>query len=448
MKKIVVIGGGLTGLVSAYFASRAGFEVVVLESSDKMGGLLATFKIGDTRLEKFYHHFFTHDTELIWLLAELGISDRLVFHNSTMGIFSRGKIYNLNGSLDLLGMDCLSIEDKIRFGLTSVYLYKFADWRKNENVPIYDWFLKFAGKNTTKVIWEPLLKAKFGPYYTTVPVSWMIGRLSQRVSSRKGAKEKLGYLQGSTDTLLKALTTKVTNRGVKLVTNAEVKKLNVQDNKLVSVETPAGSFSADSFMSTVPTTTLSNLVKTADQKYAELLSRINYFGAMCLIYELSESLDTVYWLNIAEEGFSFGGVIEHTNLVSADNYAESRIVYLSRYFSRQEKIAQMDEEQVKTLMFTDLKRVYPKLTESMIKNTYLFKTDAAATVCDLNFSHKVPACKTPIENLFAVNMAHIYPDERSCNNSIRTAAKACQVAGIDTSYVPNGRSLSGLIGMQ
>lgn len=447
MKSLLVLGGGLTGLSCAYFASRAGYEVTVIESTDRVGGLLDTFEIGGNRLEKYYHHFFTHDTELLWLLKELGLSDKLVFRDSTMGIYSRGRMYNFNSPADLLKMGCLTFEDKIRFGLSSLYLSKFANWKKNETVPVYRWFLNYAGKNVTEIIWEPLLKSKFGSYYDQIPLSWMIGRLSQRVDSRKGTKEQLGYLQGSTDVLLKALTDNLENQNVKLSTGTKVTGFIADGKKVTGVETQNGDFSADKIISTLPTNILSQLVQELDPEHAKKLSEIEYFGAVCLIYELSRPLSKIYWLNIAEKNFGFGGVIEHTNLIPPEKYSGSHIVYLSRYFSNQEEIGRLDGSQVEKIMATDLSKIYPEFNRSMIKNTYFYKTNTAATVCDLNFSNKVPRCKTPIENLFNVSMAHIYPDERSCNNSIRTAVKACEVMKIDTSYVPTGRSLSGLIGM-
>jgi hypothetical protein len=98
-------------------------------------------------------------------------------------------------------------------------------------------------------------------------------------------------------------------------------------------------------------------------------------------------------------------------------------------------------------MIAPLPRLNPHFKESWIKNTYVFRSDTAATVCGLNFSRIVPDCKSPVQNLFVVNMSHIYPDERSCNNGIKIAARACKKIGIDTSMVPYGPSLSGQIGM-
>jgi hypothetical protein len=98
-------------------------------------------------------------------------------------------------------------------------------------------------------------------------------------------------------------------------------------------------------------------------------------------------------------------------------------------------------------MLEPLKRIYLQFNQSWIKNVHVFRTNMAATICGLKFSEIVPPCETPVKNLYVVNMSHIYPDERSCNNAIRIATQACKKIGIDTSMVPFGSSLSGQIGM-
>src|SRR6185503_2116933 len=118
-KKMTVLGGGITGLMMAYFAAKAGWKVTILEGSDKMGGLLNTFSIGGTQLEFYYHHFFTHDKEIAWMCKELEIEHKLKFRNSTMGVFKNNTIYHFTTPLDLLKFSPLNIIDKIRFVLSS-----------------------------------------------------------------------------------------------------------------------------------------------------------------------------------------------------------------------------------------------------------------------------------------------------------------------------------------
>lgn len=54
---LIVVGGGITGLVSAYLASKEGKKVAVVENSNNFGGLLNTFEIAGTKLEYVYHQF-------------------------------------------------------------------------------------------------------------------------------------------------------------------------------------------------------------------------------------------------------------------------------------------------------------------------------------------------------------------------------------------------------
>lgn len=446
-KKLTIIGGGITGLSAAYIAAKDGWEVTVLESSSEIGGLIKTFPIGGNRLEYYYHHFFTHDAELLWLLKELELTNNLYFRKTSMGIFRNHKIYDFNSPKDLLKYSPMGLLDKIRFGLSSLYLGKFANWQKWENSAALDWFYRYAGRRATESIWKPMLEIKFGPYAEKVPVAWMVGRLRQRMNSRKGTEERLGYLKGSLQKLLDTLINKLQTMGVQIILQTRVNKLLIKDAKIYGIETTSGKFSNGIFLATLPVSYLVPLLKDDMLYYANELSKIKYFGAVCTILELSRPLSHIYWLNVADKGFPFGGVIEHTNFVSPSEYNGSHIVYLSRYFAQTDPLASASTSEIKSQMLALIERINPRFNQSWIKNVYVFRTFTAAIVCDLNFSRKVPNCMTPIKNFFLANMSHIYPDERSCNNSIRIAAQACKRIGIDSSIVPFNSSLAGQIGM-
>lgn len=442
MQKLTIIGGGMTGLAAAYIAAKKGVKVTVVEGSDKFGGLLNTFEIGGNQLEHYYHHFFTQDAELRWMLEDLGIADKTFFKKTTMGVFRNGKIYDFNSPIDLLKFKPVGIIGKIRFGLTSIFLGKFAKWPENEGVPTLDWFYKWAGRDITDALWKPMLDIKFGPYAKQVPLSWMIGRLAQRLNSRKGGDERLGYISGSWKTLMDRLVSKLGEMGVELIKNEPVQGFTIANNQLTGIKTKNQTIEGGKFLITIPQIYINDLLKDKLTSGKD----IEYFGAVCTILELKKSFSNIYWMNVADAGFPFGGVIEHTNFIPKEEYNGSHIVYLSRYFAMTEDLATMTEEQIKQRMIPPLKKINPAFSEDWIKNVHVFKTNVAATVCDLNFSEKVPSCKTEIENLYLANMAHIYPDERSTNNSIRVAAEACQVMGINTDFVPYGASLSGKIG--
>jgi protoporphyrinogen oxidase len=443
---LIIIGGGITGLSAAYLAAKKGQKVTIIESSKTFGGLLRTFDIGGNRLEYFYHHFFTHDQELNWLIKDLGIKEKLYFKKTSMGVFKNGKIYKFNSPLDLFRFEPINFFDKLKFGLTSLYLGKMADWKKYENISCMDWFKKWAGKSTTSSLWAPLLEIKFGPFASRVPLSWMIGRLRQRMNSRKNGDERLGYLNGSLQVLLDTLLTKLKEMDVTLISDSPIDKINFNGSEISSIMSTNKTFSGKNYLFTIPSTSLSNLLSQDYPEFALTLSKIEYFGAICVILELNKPLGDIYWLNIADDNFPFGGIIEHTNFIDTTKYNGSHIAYLSRYFAKDEKIATMSEEDIKELMLDHLVKIYPSFNRSWLKNIFIFKTNTAATVCDLNFSKKVPNCKTIISNLFIANMSHVYPDERSTNNSIKIAIEALKILGTTTDFINNTNSLSCKIG--
>lgn len=51
MSRLVVIGGGMAGLSAALEASRAGFEVILLEKNAEVGGKLHERRLGPYRFD-------------------------------------------------------------------------------------------------------------------------------------------------------------------------------------------------------------------------------------------------------------------------------------------------------------------------------------------------------------------------------------------------------------
>src|SRR5579859_3155072 len=173
-------------MTAAYRLAKAGHEVEIFEASDHVGGLAAGFPIAGTTLERYYHHLFTSDVCIRGLVDELGIRDKLHWMTSQMGFAYQGQLYPFGTPLQLLKFTPLPLLDRILFGLQALYLGKVNDWKKYEAVTGYEWMKKHSGSALLKVVWEPLLKGKFGRYYDKVAMAWLWARIHTRASSRKG----------------------------------------------------------------------------------------------------------------------------------------------------------------------------------------------------------------------------------------------------------------------
>ena len=55
---VSVIGGGVTGLVTAYKLSKEGYKVTIFESSYFLGGQASVVNLGRFKIERGYHHLF------------------------------------------------------------------------------------------------------------------------------------------------------------------------------------------------------------------------------------------------------------------------------------------------------------------------------------------------------------------------------------------------------
>ena len=64
MKKIIIIGGGISGLSAAWKLSELGFEAKVFELENQVGGLAKSIRIDNYIFDIGPHSFFTDDKEI------------------------------------------------------------------------------------------------------------------------------------------------------------------------------------------------------------------------------------------------------------------------------------------------------------------------------------------------------------------------------------------------
>src|SRR5215468_7393996 len=98
---IAIIGAGPAGLAAAYDLTKAGHRVTIFEATDRVGGLAAGFKDDnwDWELEKYYHHWFQSDHDILGLIDELGLSDKVMFPRPKTSMWMQGKMYQLDGAI-------------------------------------------------------------------------------------------------------------------------------------------------------------------------------------------------------------------------------------------------------------------------------------------------------------------------------------------------------------
>ena len=424
---ISIIGGGITGLSVAYYLSKEGFDVTVYESSYFFGGQASSIKIDNYFIERGYHHIFRNDFEIINLIDELGLNESLEWHKSSVGMYSDKTLYKFSTPLDLLKYKPISLINRIRLGLLSLYLQRRKDWKSYESISANKWILKYAGKEIYNKVWGPLLKAKFGLYHEVVAMPWFWSKMKTRFASRnKKGDEILGYLKYSFEELINSLISKIEANGGTVKLNHKVTSIGLSEGSVDSIEyiykEKKENIKTDIVVCTAPSYEIQKLINF-DKNYVDKLSTAKYLGASVFILYLKKQFSPYYWMNIIDDEIPFLGLIEHTNLVSKDRYGDNHILYITNYLPHTDEIFKKNKEELLDIYIENLKKINPEFNKNWILDYKYNSVSAAQPVIPKNYSSRMPEIESPIENLFIGNTTQIYPEDRGTNYSVKIAGE-------------------------
>ncbi len=419
MRRVAVIGAGISGLSVAYYLDKD-YQIDIYERSGQAGGLARSFKIEDTYLEIYFHHFFKSDKALLNLIDDLGIKEEVMFRKSSIGIYYKEGIMPFSTFTDLLSFKRLSLLSKIIFGLHIFFLRNKNRWENLEDHTVKEWMQRHYGEEIYKQVWEPLLYAKFSGYASEIPMSWLWGRIHPRAASREGDQESLGYIKGGLSVLFDRLIERIKANNANILFNREVKEIQTSSNK-VSIHTNNEVKYYDLVVMAIDTVEVIKIIKDLSDKKADKLKEIEYFGVICLVLKLKCSLGKIYWLNNAEKDIPISGIIEHTNFVPLEYYNGYHIVYVFRYLSPNTSLFSLSKSEVSDLFCDSVRSIYPDFSSDDIVDYYCYKSLRATPVYKGKYSCHRSSFEILPENLYMLNTSQIYPGDRNMNNGVLLA---------------------------
>lgn len=101
-KKVVIVGGGITGLAAAFYLQKEinekalPLEVKLFEASNRFGGVISTVKKDDFIVEKGPDSILARKASALKLIKEVGLEDKVVSNTAGKSyIYARGKIHSM-----------------------------------------------------------------------------------------------------------------------------------------------------------------------------------------------------------------------------------------------------------------------------------------------------------------------------------------------------------------
>lgn len=431
-KNVAIIGGGFTGLTAAYALSKQGIRVTVYEREPVLGGLVAGFSLLGVSIEKAYHFFYKTDWHLLGLAEELGLGDRAVFYPSSIATYYQGKLYPFMTAKDLLTFSPLPFWDRIRTGLVAVYLQRLKNWQPLSRVTAHDWLMRWAGRKTTEVIWEPLLKGKFNKYYQTIAMSWLWRRIQIRaVSKERGqAGERLGYFRGGFVSLVTALETEIRQRGGTFVLRQGIERVESAADGRPQLVINGEHHVYDAVLATVPSPVFAKLIAGnagVSASYLEQLRSIDYLGAVIMVFATDRIISPYFWHNINDSAVPFLVLLSTSALTGTEFFGGKHVYYIGAYVPAEHRYFSEEPAAIMREWKDGLQRMFPDFDESTILEEHLFRFKDAQHIVGTDYAAKIPAYQSPVPQVYLANFSQIFPDDRGTNYAIEEGKKVASL---------------------
>src|SRR5829696_4818159 len=269
--RVVVLGGGLSGVATAYTLARAGLhEVTILEGGETLGGLAGSFEREGHFYPLGYHHILHRDRTLLYFLALIGALPRVVWRRIRMLFHLGGQGYDLASAGGFLGFP-MSPVDKVRFVRLMLKAFgqqDWSDWHDRSAAELVD---RYGGAGVREALFERLTRLKFELPCKDVSGAWLGARLHYREGSAP-----LGYIAHAnwTKILCDGVTQLLEESGVHTRLRARVARLHTSQGRVIEAELESGErIPGDLFISTVPTEIYLRLVPADTTPY---LGNIRY----------------------------------------------------------------------------------------------------------------------------------------------------------------------------
>lgn len=426
---IAILGAGITGLTIAYELKDTGHRITFFEKHDRPGGLARSFNIDGEEVEVFYHFICMNDTHLLDLVKGLGLEDRLRWIHTSMDYYYQGKMYPFSETMDVFRFTPMPLFDRLRFGLSILYIQSLKNYEKLDRQSAKDWIIKFSGREAYEKVWRSLLEKKFDTYASQLSAAWLWGRTQRRARSRKGyfGKEYLGYIEGGTNALIKEMEEVLRKNGITFHYNAPAVKTVCRADGKVEVQLPSGEAQQfDRVISTMPAPLFLNIVEGLPEQFIDSWRQFKYLDVLCILLQTKAAIQQKFWTNICAEGIPYLGVIEYTNLNDLKGKA-AHLTYLPQYLPPTHPDFKRSKESLFEEAVSCMRKMYRTFHRNQVINYWIFQDPYAQPICSVGHARRIMPFKTPHKGLMITDATQIFPEDRGVNNAIRLGKDVAQL---------------------
>ncbi len=171
-KKICIIGGGISGLTTAFLLKKKDFDITLFEKSERIGGNIQSVKIDDFLIE-YAPNSLLKSPRLVDLIRELNLTAEVLPANAANKkryVLQNGKLKSLPMSVaKMAANDFFSLKAKLR-----LLKEPFVKSKSPENESVAEFFERRLGREIVERAADPFIAGIYAgnPYNLSVKAAF------------------------------------------------------------------------------------------------------------------------------------------------------------------------------------------------------------------------------------------------------------------------------------
>ncbi len=393
MKKVLVIGGGLSGLTAAAYLSHNNFDVTLLESTNKLGGKTHSTQDRATGVEidNGQHILLGCYFETLNFLRLISSVDSLKIQeqfsiNYLLQDFKIFKLksvnffYPLNLLHGFIFFELLSFNDKISL-IKLLLKLKFIDSNSLNDLTVKDWLLKEnQTQNSTNIFWEIICVGALN-ISTEIASAKLFCDILKQIFWTGGNSFKIILPKYSlNETFINPAEKFLFRNNVKFYKSEKCEKIFIDDNKIIGVQTNKRNFKDfDYYLIAVPFYSFKSF---------------NILNTHNLEITYSPIVNIYVWLNSNPLTEPFYSVVN-----SPIHWIFNKGSFINITISNAINLVEKSKNEIEEIISDELDKFIPGLSKEIIR-ILIIKEKRATFIPSKEILEKRFKSKTIISNLF------------------------------------------------
>jgi len=398
MKKILVIGGGLSGLSSAVFLSKAGYNIEIIEASPQMGGRTYSLNYHETKVDNGQHILMECYSNALKFIDIIGARDLFEFQKSlSVNYIDKKKehfqfklpkyFYPLNQLIGIMNFRLLKIKD--RFSVLKIFL-KIKNFNTNNIIDksVYE-FLKSNGQSEDAIIkfWESLIVSTMNTSTNIASSKIFIDMMKIIFFKHKKNANIVIPIVDLSAALIEPAIRFLKEKNVKISNSERINSIKFVNEKAVEIETNKRKINNfDIVISAVPEYSLRK-INLNNLSTKIIFPKLEYIPIVTVHVWLKDNPLTEKMYNLI--GSEFDWVFNHNT-------------HISFVKSNAKKLVRLNKKYVIKIVLSELKKYFTILNHLEIKDYIMLKEQRATFIPNLYSINERKSMLTSINNFFII----------------------------------------------